>query len=322
MNRTALSIRMLLLLKSRGKMKKKDIAEALETNPRNIIEFKRELEVAGYAIAYENGPYGGYYLMDRSIFPVAALSEKERIAVKRFDDFSEDYRNFLLYDHLKDAVTKILAASQSDIVSNTFLHVIKKFPMSKDEQDLQDIYLKVHTGIQNRQKLMIRYDSLNSGNKKERIVHPYELFQYSDSWYMIAYEESKKTFICFKLVRITYIDNLNDKFEFDKTFDVTQYIDNYGIKMDGQKMKVKLKLYAPHNRIVSERIIGEGQKMSHYDGYSILEVTMSGDFIIKQFILGMGKSCEVLAPKRLRESIHKELEAQLEVYRIKDEDLT
>jgi predicted DNA-binding transcriptional regulator YafY len=62
--------------------------------------------------------------------------------------------------------------------------------------------------------------------------------------------------------------------------------------------------------------------MSHYDGYSILEVTMSGDFIIKQFILGMGKGCEVLAPKRLRDSIHKELEAQLKLYSNKEDNLT
>lgn len=295
-------------------MKKKDIAEALETNPRNIIEFKRELEVAGYAIGYENGPYGGYYLMDRSIFPVAALTDNEKIAVKRFDDFLEDYKSFLLYDHLKDAVTKILAASRSNFVSNSFLHVIKKFPLAKDEQDLQNIYLKVHTGILNRQKIKIKYDSMSSGNQKERIMHPYELFQYSDSWYMIAHEEGKKDYQCYKLVRIVYIENLNDKFIFDTSFNVSKYIDDYGIKMDGQKINVKLKLFPPFNKLVAERILGEHQHQTHYEDHSILEVTMNGDYIIKQFVLGMGKGCEVLAPKKLRNEIIKEISEQLEKY--------
>ena len=38
MNRTALCIRMLALLKVRGRMRIDEIAEALETNPRNVRE--------------------------------------------------------------------------------------------------------------------------------------------------------------------------------------------------------------------------------------------------------------------------------------------
>ena len=50
MNRTSLCIKMLLLLKSRGKMNTSELAQQLETNPRNIREFRKELEVAGYNI--------------------------------------------------------------------------------------------------------------------------------------------------------------------------------------------------------------------------------------------------------------------------------
>ena len=295
-------------------MKKKEIAEALETNPRNIIEFKKELEVAGYAIGYENGPFGGYYLMDNAVFPVAALNENERTAIKRLDDYSEGDKSFLLYEHLKNALTKITAASRSSRVSNNFVHVIKKFPLSKDDQDLQDIYMKVHSGIVSRQKLKIRYDSLSSDNKDDRIVYPYEMFQYSDFWYLLAYAEEKKKFQCFKLVRINYIENLNEKFVFDSTFDVRKYIDDYGIKMDGQRIKVKLKLLPPHNKLVGERILGENQKMIHHEDHSILEVTMNGKYIIKQFVLGMGSKCEVLAPRSLREEIIEEIQAQQKLY--------
>lgn len=41
MNRTALCIRMLALLKVRGRMRIDEIAEALETNPRNVREFRK-----------------------------------------------------------------------------------------------------------------------------------------------------------------------------------------------------------------------------------------------------------------------------------------
>ncbi len=43
MNRTNLCIRMLQLLKARGKMNTTQLASELEVNPRNIREFKKEL---------------------------------------------------------------------------------------------------------------------------------------------------------------------------------------------------------------------------------------------------------------------------------------
>ena len=59
MNRAALCIRMLTLLNSRGLLSKTELAELLETNVRNIPEFKRELEIAGYTIDSIPGRYGG-----------------------------------------------------------------------------------------------------------------------------------------------------------------------------------------------------------------------------------------------------------------------
>ena len=44
MNRTALCIRMLELLSTKKIYKISELAELLETNPRNIIEYKKELE--------------------------------------------------------------------------------------------------------------------------------------------------------------------------------------------------------------------------------------------------------------------------------------
>ena len=59
MNRTGLTIKMLTLLKARGKMSTKELAEELETNPRNIREFRKELELAGYVVEETRGRYGG-----------------------------------------------------------------------------------------------------------------------------------------------------------------------------------------------------------------------------------------------------------------------
>lgn len=68
MNRTNLCIRMLQLLKARGKMNTTQLATELEVNPRNIREFKKELVLAGYNVEEVKGRYGGYILMMNTIF--------------------------------------------------------------------------------------------------------------------------------------------------------------------------------------------------------------------------------------------------------------
>ena len=59
MGKSANCIRMLLLLKARGFLTKEELAQLLETNIRNISEYRKELEEAGYRIESTTGKYGG-----------------------------------------------------------------------------------------------------------------------------------------------------------------------------------------------------------------------------------------------------------------------
>jgi predicted DNA-binding transcriptional regulator YafY len=53
-------LNMIILLKSRGKMKCKDIAEELEVDERQVRKYKRDLELAGINITSTTGIDGGY----------------------------------------------------------------------------------------------------------------------------------------------------------------------------------------------------------------------------------------------------------------------
>ena len=78
MNRTNLCIRMLQLLKARGKMNTTQLATELEVNPRNIREFKKELVLAGYNVEEVKGRYGGYILNDEYDLPVTIFSDEQK----------------------------------------------------------------------------------------------------------------------------------------------------------------------------------------------------------------------------------------------------
>ena len=59
MSKTLMCIKMLELLNTGRVFKATELANLLETNVRNIIEYKKELEEAGYYISSVLGRYGG-----------------------------------------------------------------------------------------------------------------------------------------------------------------------------------------------------------------------------------------------------------------------
>ena len=78
MNKTANCIEMLQLLSSGRSYKTKELAEFLDTNPRNIPEYKKELEECGYRFESMSGKYGGIKLLSSSLIPSISFTVKER----------------------------------------------------------------------------------------------------------------------------------------------------------------------------------------------------------------------------------------------------
>lgn len=70
MSKTNKCIQMLQLLNTGCVYKISELADRLETNPRNILEYKKELEDSGYNIVSIPGRYGGYRLDNVGIFLV------------------------------------------------------------------------------------------------------------------------------------------------------------------------------------------------------------------------------------------------------------
>ena len=62
----------------------------------------------------------------------------------------------------------------------------------------EEMYIIMKKAIKNRNKIKIKYNSINSGITK-RISHPAELFCYIDKWYVAAFCELRNEIRLFKL---------------------------------------------------------------------------------------------------------------------------
>ena len=101
------ALNMLMLLKSRNKMTRREIAEELEVDVRQISRYKDDLCMAGILIKEERGRYGGYSLKCKTPWIDADLTENEIKALEAVIDYIQE--GFPLKSDFDSGINKILS---------------------------------------------------------------------------------------------------------------------------------------------------------------------------------------------------------------------
>ena len=307
MSKTSLAIKMLNYLYGRKKVSKAELANVLETNERNIVEYRKELENAGYEIEYTRGRYGGYSLKKDDRFISQALTENDKKILLEASNYLSKNKEFLNGDEFVEAIGKILSNSKSQDIYEKIN--IERFPLVMPKALLKDRYNALDNAISKNLKVLIRYRSVKN-EIRESLFDPYALYSYNGGWYVIGFYENMKSHrlsndaYYLKLNRIVDIHVTGNKFIPIVTFNIKKYLDKMGMSKNGKIYHIKLLLSSPQNFLASERIFGENQKITEIDSYhSILECDMRNEENIVSFINYFGDCVKVLEPKEIKELV-------------------
>ena len=311
--RVANCIKMLEILRDGRKYKKNELAELLETNPRNIIEYRKDLYDAGYTIEYQNGSNGGYYLDSDCLLPSVNLSNNEKTALIRSYDFLKNSDFFHLKNYY-DAIIKIKANfDSSNILHESYINQARPIDV-----DLIDSYYKVlSNAISRHRKVMLKYESINSNSIKKTIIHPYELIRYQNFWYLMARDESSdKQFKLYKLSkRMKEITILDDKpFYFDEDFKASDYIGKTSlIKLE--RFDIELIATGASAVSLSEKKIGLNPIYEWIDQNTLLlKTTIEGKYNALGLILSLGNNAKLIKPQSLVDEISEIIKKMYSIY--------
>ncbi|MBE6066081.1 MAG: transcriptional regulator [Clostridium lundense] len=315
MSKVANAIKMMILLKSRGKMKASELARELEIDERMVRRYKDDLEQAQIYIDSIAGKYGGYILQGRDYLLDLNLTEEEFDALITAKEYLEN-NNFILSKEYSMALDKINAAKKESAdlnIEDTYF--VKESKANYDFNVERKIWIDVKAAVITRNKIKINYSSLK-GECKSRIIRPYSIIQYKGAMHLIGYCEYRKDIRDFKLSRIKQYKILEDKFIADNNFKVKDYMKNcFGIFND-EEMFISLKIKYPMAQIVKERKWVDNQEIIEIeeDNSIIFRANMKGLTEIKSWILSMGSNALVLEPESLKEEIKQELKKGLNLY--------
>lgn len=270
------ALKMITILKSKGKKTKKELAQAIEVSEKQIQRYKDKLEQAGIYIESESGRYGGYFINDDQFLWQITTSEDE-IAILdmiRKKLKSEQYPFIKDYTFLLDKLKATRKNINNDSIMNSYL--VKRPSASYKSDEVRNKMIDIQAAIILKQKIKMTYVSLSSG-LKERIIHPYGIFQYGGDTYFVAYCEFRDKILDFKLNRISEYHVLEDFFQKDDNFTFQNYLkDCFGIFKDDE-IKLKLIITKPFSHIVKEKIYSPNQIITDIDGDTIIyEATMKG----------------------------------------------
>lgn len=298
MGKTALCIHMLELLNTGRIFKVTELASLLETNPRNIIEYKKELEEAGYYIDSISGRYGGYKLDSNSVIPVLHLNDEEKRSIIDALNYVLAKKDFLKKELFTKAIGKISSSIQLPENPNDLL-AIDHYQLSMDESDIQLRYNLIEKAINEKKVIEIEYYSIKNG-LKTHVLHPYKLFIYNNSWFFLAWNPEVGDVWYFKLNRIKSFKQLNETFRVWKYFKFEDYFDSNGFKNNGEFYHVEFIVSGVYKHLLSERIYGKNQQTQELDdGRTKVIMDMQNKEQIISFVLSCGENIEVIEPKWL-----------------------
>lgn len=296
MNRTNLCIRMLQLLKARGKMNTAQLASELEVNPRNIREFKKELVLAGYNVEEVKGRYGGYILNDRYDLPVTIFSDEQKDALVQSYKFMRTQKDFKPLSLYCDAMDKIIATSK--ISSNDSLHYMSN--SIKLDQKTSTMIDKTQQAINLGLCVLLSYQSLQDETPKEFEVEPYEIIHYHKSYYLIGFSLLRKDYRMyrFSLERMYSCEISSRHFIRDNHFHLSNYIGEHSlIPLDLKQIQVRVYHNENGLRLFKEKYWGNKlQIINKQEGFTDFEFYTDDMSNLYQSLFAMTNQVEILQP--------------------------
>ncbi|AIQ13132.1 helix-turn-helix transcriptional regulator [Paenibacillus durus] len=305
-------VAILLLLESRGKLKAKELAEALETSVRSIYRDVDTLAEAGVPIVSVPGPAGGLSLMEGYTVDLKSLHN---------DDVVHLYLTGLgIYSgagtesghKLRSALLK-LEKTLPDEYKPDLLKAKSRFyfddtPWWRERLDAPCLET-VRAALWKSHKLTIHYRK-PGGELYIRNVRPYGLVVKQGEWYLAAYCEAAEEVRTFKCERISAAEPLEEKLEIPADFALEHYWkgSNKSFKRSRQEREYYPVVLRTKEPSVNLRNKLEILNISWEQDEALLTVNMYGYEAACRDVMELIGCAEVIAPEELRKFIKVKLD--------------
>lgn len=256
MNRTAKCIQMLMVLRARSVVSTQEMAEILETNPRNIREYRKELEEAGFVIRIRPGTGGGYELVRSKVLAVPSLTERQIRALIQARDYFEADRTFPFEKEVVPVLDAVISQARIGPVEEPIFYMIQNGQTLSESN--RELLFTLQQAIAQRNTILLDYLSRTSPHPKKRKVDPYELICMDGRWYLCGFDHLHGEYRNYRISdkRILSLALTFDYFERDPAFKLKDHIGQTSL-IKGKKQNYTIEVRKQARRFFEEVDWGE-----------------------------------------------------------------
>ncbi len=218
-------IAIILLIESRGTVKAKELADALETSVRTVYRDIDILCESGIPITAATGPNGGIGFVEGYHINIGKLHCDDVINLFlcgigiRPDEQSESSLR------LKNALLKLEDSLPAQYVPDIKIAKERFFfdptPWWEERTPVYNLDI-IRRSVWQSKKLKIFYLKVN-GESAWRVIHPYGLVVKTMDWYMVGYCESSGEIRTFRCDRMTVAQIVDEAFSYPEDFHLESY---------------------------------------------------------------------------------------------------
>ena len=162
----------------------------------------------------------------------------------------------------------------------------------------------LQTAAKGTAKVRITYQSSSADEPTERVIHPYAVLPWHDTWFVVAHCERSAGLRFFRADRLYSALVLSETFTPPETLPIAELMAT-GKPFHGSHDEMLIVRYSPRiARWIAER---EGKEVEA-DGSLVVEHPLADDQWAIRHVLQYGPEAEALAPPRIREQLRAALE--------------
>lgn len=313
-------IAILALMESRGSVKARELADAMEVSTRTVYRDIETLCQAGIPIAATTGPNGGARLMEGYTTHPARLSGDDAVNLYLSGIFSEPYGQEDCGARLRESLLRLEktlpAAYGADIRAARERFYFDDAPWW-GKQKPPECLGTLRQSVLRLAKLNIEYDKLN-GTRTNRVIRPYGLVVKNGAWYLIAYCEMSAGLRTFKADRILHAQLLTENYKMPEGFNLELQwhggVNNFlRDRQNTEQYAVLIRFNASDQTLLEQLDVLEAWE----EGESIFaSVNMHRPDLALEEALNVIWRADVLSPEELRRRIAGRLDALSKAYRM------
>lgn len=291
-------LRLITLLKSNERMKRKDLAEALGVSERMIRKYMVDLAEANINVVSISGPNGGYELKGYEYLLNLNINDEEiaalELALDELNTNNDTYINNLMSLRDKIKINNSLECDNNEYIVYDSSEYYMERPI--------DYELSLQSACVTRKKVRVSFNNLLQETVKITL-NPYLIVSQNDKKYLIAYCEDKKNKEILDISTINMVEVLNDTFDIDNDFNIDEYFNNTDL-LNKKEDTLKLIIRKPISYVVSKNVYYKNQVIKWRNDESIVfESDIPDKEEAIKWILSMGKSVTIIKPISLKEEI-------------------